>query len=327
MRKQKVRSNVDKLKLCCTEHGYLFEQLSVNTPNIDFSHIPDKHLKFPFGAVLGYDGICIKVTSVERSTKGEKEAIKIEADIHVDGLPFKYGVITSDVNYLYLTITNRVFYETLTVVAGGERVSLLAILPNIIETLRLKINTVTWCDICVDANVNIRKRILSALKDETLVPIVNHTAYTDKRKKIDGHLRVYEASRVGVCGTPSLYFKNFDETIVVNCYDKAKEISDMGKRGEAKEYIREYNGWKGKMQRLEVRAKSAPIKKFCNDERMTYVEFIENLADEAFRLRLFDWLTYSTIHFNTQEAYAMGRLDKHTLLKIAIGGGSDGFES
>lgn len=323
MRKVRLTTNADRLKLCLIGHDYLYKELSINTPNIDISHIKEKLPFRLFGAVFGYDGGYIKVTDIERSTKGENEVVMIEAELYVDGLAYPYATITTDRAFMYMTISNCVFYQTLTTV-GGKKISLLAILPNILETLRLDIRSVTWCDICVDANINLRKFILKALKDDSLLPIINGLSISDKRQPIQGYLKVYEGSRTGQVGKPSLYFKNYDDSIVVTCYNKLRELKTQG---GTKDYIIDYNGWgqRGKMYRLEVRAKSAPIKSFCREQCITYMQFLSNLSDEDFRLRLFDWLVSKNIYFNTVEAYEKHKCDRRTLLSIAMGGVADNF--
>ena len=316
MRKTRLVSNADRLKLCLTGHDYLYKELSINTPNVDISHIKEKLPFRLFGAVFGYDGGYIKLTDIERSTKGESEAVMIEAELHVDGLAYPYATITTDRAFMYLTVSNRVFYDPLTTV-GGKKISLLAILPNILEALHLEIHSVAAVDICVDGNINLRKHILKTLKDDSLVPIVNGLAIIDKRKPIQGYLKIYEGSRTGQVGKPSLYFKS--EHIVINCYNKLRELKAQG---GTKDYIIDYNGWgqKGKMHRLEVRSKSAPIKTFCRSECISYMQFLVNLSDEAFRYRLFEWLTDKVLHFNTVEAYEKHKCDRRTLLHIAIRG-------
>lgn len=246
--------------------------------------------------------------SVERDEDGKVEAI--DALIYLDGMTYHYADLHFNNKYLWLTLSNKVFYDFLTT-DGKEKYSMLGVLINLIGMLNLRINNYTWVEVCVDANLNQRKKLLSALKSPDYIPIVNGKAYTTEEGKngIKGYLKIFQGTRFGVIQNPTLYFKNADESLVVTVYDKGREIKEKGQ----KDYIREWDEIKtGCLYRLEVRCKGDYIKAFCQSRKIDYYEFLYMLSTPSFRIELLEWLTDKIIYFNTVDAYGKKRQNKLT---------------
>ncbi|MBR5843051.1 MAG: hypothetical protein IKY75_00500 [Bacteroidaceae bacterium] len=177
-------------------------------------------------------------------------------------------------NYNYNT-SNRVVY-----------------LEHIEDMLGLQFHNLTRLDLAIDDTRNLSKRLIRAIRDENLIPIVNGTKVTDRNKLLEDILYI----GVGSCRRIKEYNlivqqKNGD--LRLSAYNKKREIESKS----GKQYITEANGNPQYLFRLEVRINGDVLREYFDKNRIEYNSIM--FCDEAWLCRLFLAFSSRVLRFQT----------------------------
>lgn len=304
MKKLKFRTNVDALKLCIkSESGELFNHLTTN----------DNYY---------FDGGVVTVDK-RYGFSDDAPPNEIQARIIIDGLEYQYAELQLS-NYKYspfsfLTVNNRVFYDPFTTTYGcgiDGRVSMLALIDELLPCLGLRLYQTSSVDICLDCNFSALSRIKRAIRDVDNLAMYISGRHVDDNAPTIKYL--FPANRFRLLGQPTLYLKN-TSGLALRGYDKAKEL-EVSK--DKNEYTRSWSDIDGTpYHRLELTIKSGRINRFCADNGLTQAGFLKGICYEDFRLALLDLLLDDVIRFNRMEAYKNHRTDNVSLLDVIFNQG------
>lgn len=177
-------------------------------------------------------------------------------------------------NYNYNT-SNRVVY-----------------LEHIEDMLGLQFHNLTRLDLAIDDTRNLSRRLIRAIRDESLIPIVNGTKITDRDKLLEDILYI----GVGSCKRIKEYNlivqqKNGDLRLAA--YNKKREIENSS----GKQYIAEANGNPQYLFRMEVRINGDVLREYFDKNRIEYNSIM--FCDEAWLCRLFLAFSSRVLRFQT----------------------------
>ena len=177
-------------------------------------------------------------------------------------------------NYNYNT-SNRVVY-----------------LEHIEDMLGLQFHNLTRLDLAIDDTRNLSRRLIRAIRDESLIPIVNGTKITDRDKLLEDILYI----GVGSCKRIKEYNlivqqKNGDLRLAA--YNKKREIENSS----GKQYIAEANGSPQYLFRMEVRINGDVLREYFDKNRIEYNSIM--FCDEAWLCRLFLAFSSRVLRFQT----------------------------
>ena len=305
MKSIKCRTNVDALKLCVKSNsGKLFDSLTIN----DEFH---------------FDGGVI-IVNKRYGFSDDAPLNEIQAKVLVDDLDYQYADLQLCNNkyspFSFLTVNNRVFYEPFTTIFDSDidgRVSILALIEELLSRMDLMLYQISSVDVCLDCNFSALTRIKRAIRDVDNLAMYINGRHVDDNAPTIGYY--YAANRFKLLGQPTLYIKNTGG-LALKVYDKARELEDVSTSKE--EYTRNWSGIDGApYHRLELTIKSGRINRFCADNRLTQAGFLKGLCYEDFRLALLDSLLGDVMRFNRMEAYRKHRTDNVSLLDIIFNQG------
>ncbi|MBQ4345122.1 MAG: hypothetical protein IJC40_04395 [Muribaculaceae bacterium] len=123
--------------------------------------------------------------------------------------------------------------------------------------LGLKFHNLTRLDLAFDDTRNLSKRIIRAIRNEALIPIVNGTKITDRDKLLEDILYI----GVGSCcriKEYSLIVQQKNGDLRLSAYNKKREIES----NSGKQYIAEANGNPNYLFRLEVRVNGDTLREY-----------------------------------------------------------------
>lgn len=157
---------------------------------------------------------------------------------------------------------------------------------------RLKFHNLTRLDLACDDNKNLSKRLIRAIRDEALIPIVNGTKIKDRDKLLEDILYI----GVGSCKRIKEYNlivqqKNGDLRLAA--YNKKREIENSS----GKQYIAEANGNPNYLFRLEVRVNGDTLREYFQHVGIEYNPML--LCNEDFLWRLFLDFSNRVLRFQT----------------------------
>lgn len=181
---------------------------------------------------------------------------------------------------VWIEMDNRQFYLNY----DYNTKSRMVYLSYIESMLGLCFNNITRLDIATDYEKNISKRLIKALRDKSLVPVINGTAVTERNKILEDvmYIGVGDCRRVR---ETSLMVGQKKNNIKLCTYNKKREIENSSH----KEYILDANGYPPHLHRMEVRIKSDALKGYIN--KVGYDP--DMFTDEA-------WLWRTFLHFSNR---------------------------
>ena len=158
--------------------------------------------------------------------------------------------------------------------------------------LGLKFHNLTRLDLAFDDTRNLSKRLIRAIRDENLIPIVNGTKVTDRDKLLEDILYI----GVGSCRRIKEYNlivqqKNGD--LRLSAYNKKREIES----NSGKHYIAEANGNPNYLFRLEVRVNGDTLREYFQHLGIEYTPML--LCNDDFLWRLFLDISNRVLRFQT----------------------------
>ena len=280
-----MKISIDKLKLCYTlyEDSPLFELMEMP---LDVYELP--HWDFRLERTEGkyYDYI-YKIIYLERTSNNSNS----EYDMQCFGT-LRWGLKADKdgemSGFVWIEMENKQLYLNYNYNIHNR----LVYLEYIEGMLGLKFHNLTRLDLACDDNKNQSKRLIRAIRDEALIPIVNGTKVTDRDKLLENILYI----GVGSCRRIKEYNlivqqKNGD--LRLSAYNKKREIES----NSGKHYIAEANGNSNYLFRLEVRVNGDTLREYFQHLGIEYNPML--FCNEDFLWRLFLDFSNRVLRFQT----------------------------
>lgn len=169
--------------------------------------------------------------------------------------------------YLWVKVVNSVLYDG----------SFLEMINRLSGLLGLEFHGITSLDLARDFNYDIASRIRSLMRREDLAVIINGKEVRDRNTMLKGIVRscgmsLAKDGKKGLTIKQAKAAKNKHRGITLDCYDKAAEINNSGKR-----YIRDFYGNRKRLHRLELRMNCEQIRRAFDSTWLTpSLEYLEN---------------------------------------------------
>lgn len=280
-----VKISADKVKLCYTfyEDSPLYQLME--TP-LEIYELP--HWDFRLERIEGkyYDYI-YKIIYLERTSNNPNS----QYDMQCFGT-LRWGLKADKEGemsgFVWIEIDNKQLYLNYNYNTHNR----LVYLDYIEGILGLKFHNLTRLDLACDDNKNQSKRLICAIRDEALIPIVDGTKITDRDKLLEDILYI----GVGSCRRIKEYNlivqqKNGD--LRLSAYNKKREIES----NSCKQYIAEANGNPNYLFRLEVRVKGDTLREYFQHLGIEYNPML--FCNEDFLWRLFLDFSNRVLRFQT----------------------------
>ena len=278
-----MKISADKVKLCYTlyEDSPLFELME--TP-LDVYELP--HWDFRLERTEGkyYDNI-YKIIYLERTSNNTNS----EYDMQCFGT-LRWGLKADKEGemsgFVWIEIDNKQLY------LNYNTHNRLVYLDYIEGMLGLNFHNLTRLDLAFDDTRNLSKRLIRAIRDEALIPIVNGTKITDRDKLLEDILYI----GVGSCRRIkeySLIVQQKNGDLRLSAYNKKREIES----NSGKHYIAEVNGNPNYLFRLEVRVNGDTLREYFQHLGIEYNPML--LCNEDFLWRLFLDFSNRVLRFQT----------------------------
>ena len=169
--------------------------------------------------------------------------------------------------YLWVKVENSVLYDG----------SFLEMINQLSGLLGLDFHGITSLDLARDFSYDIASRIRSLMRREDLAVIINGKEVRDRNTMLKGIVRscgmsLAKDGKKGLTIKQAKAAKNKHRGITLDCYDKAAEINNSGKR-----YIRDFYGNRKRLHRLELRMNCEQIRRAFDSTWLTpSLEYLEN---------------------------------------------------
>ena len=169
--------------------------------------------------------------------------------------------------YLWVKVENSVLYDG----------SFLEMINRLSGLLGLEFHGITSLDLARDFNYDIASRIRSLMRREDLAVIINGKEVRDRNTMLKGIVRscgmsLAKDGKKGLTIKQAKAAKNKHRGITLDCYDKAAEINNSGKR-----YIRDFYGNRKRLHRMELRMNCEQIRRAFDSTWLTpSLEYLEN---------------------------------------------------
>lgn len=254
--------NIDKLEVCYTAPRSLAESLKETS-----------YMEYP------------EFRLVAEESNGVECFIQIEVLYSEGTEPLEwmhYGKIKigstfekeeDELRYVWIRVDNRALYTRFP--CGN----IVPFLYFIADTIGLTFNNITKLDIAFDSNVNYFKRIKSAIKDKSLVPVVLGKAYPEAKEIIPaiGYYHTADRERYR---TSTIILSSKDKEMSLCGYNKSHEVMES-----EKDYILE--GMAGTVYRLEVRLRKKSLRDFLDSERLDFEKLYLSLTDTSLLFQIY----------------------------------------
>ena len=280
-----MKISIDKLKLCYTlyEDSPLFELMEMP---LDVYELP--HWDFRLERTEGkyYDNI-YKIIYLERTSNSSNS----EYDMQCFGT-LRWGLKADKEGemsgFVWIEMENKQLYLNYNYNTHNR----LVYLEYIEGMLGLKFHNLTRLDLACDDKKNQSKRLIRAIRDEALIPIVNGTKITDRDKLLEDILYI----GIGSCRRIkeySLIVQQKNGDLRLSAYNKKREIES----NSGKHYIAEANGNPNYLFRLEVRVNGDTLREYFQHLGIEYNPML--FCNEDFLWRLFLDFSNRVLRFQT----------------------------
>ena len=280
-----MKISIDKLKLCYTlyEASPLFELME--TP-LNVYELP--HWGFRLERIEGkYYYNIYKIIYLERTSNSSNR----EYDMQCFGT-LRWGLKADregDMSgFVWIEMENKQLYLNYNYNIHNR----LVYLEYIEGMLGLKFHNLTRLNLAYDDTRNLSKRLIRAIRDEALIPIVNGTKITDRDKLLEEILYI----GVGSCRRIkeySLIVQQKNGDLRISAYNKKREIES----NSGKQYIAEAKGNPNYLFRLEVRINGDTLREYFQHLGIEYNPML--LCNEDFLWRLFLDFSNRVLRFQT----------------------------
>ena len=280
-----MKISIDKLKLCYTlyEDSPLFELMEMPLDVYELPHW-DFRLERTEGKYYDYN---YKIIYLERTSNNSNN----EYDMQCFGT-LRWGLKADKEGemsgFVWVEMENKQLYLNYNYNIHNR----LVYLDYIEGMLGLKFHNLTRLDLAFDDTRNLSKRLIRAICDENLIPIVNGTKVTDRDKLLEDILYI----GVGSCRRIkeySLIVQQKNGDLRLSAYNKKREVES----NSGKHYIIEANGNPNYLFRLEVRVNGDTLREYFKHEQIEYNSMM--FADEGFLWRLFLAFSNRVLRFQT----------------------------
>ena len=280
-----MKISADKVKLCYTlnEDSPLYQLMETSLEIYELPHW-DFRLERTEGKYYNY---IYKIIYLERTSNNPNS----EYDMQCFGT-LRWGLKADKEGemsgFVWIEIDNKQLYLNYNYNTHNR----LVYLDYIEGMLGLKFHNLTRLDLAFDDTRNLSKRLIRAIRDENLIPIVNGTKVTDRDKLLEDILYI----GVGSCRRIKEYNlivqqKNGD--LRLSAYNKKREIES----NSGKHYIIEANGTPNYLFRLEVRVNGDTLREYFQHLGIEYNPML--LCNEDFLWRLFLDFSNRVLRFQT----------------------------
>ena len=280
-----MKISADKVKLCYTlnEDSPLYQLME--TP-LEIYELP--HWDFRLERTEGkYYNYIYKIIYLERTSNNPNS----EYDMQCFGT-LRWGLKADKEGemsgFVWIEIDNKQLYLNYNYNTHNR----LVYLDYIEGMLGLKFHNLTRLDLAYDDTRNLSKRLIRAIRDENLIPIVNGTKITDRDKLLEDILYI----GVGSCRRIkeySLIVQQKNGDLRLSAYNKKREIES----NSGKHYIAEANGNPNYLFRLEVRVNGDTLREYFQHLGIEYNPML--LCNEDFLWRLFLDFSSRVLRFQT----------------------------
>lgn len=257
MRKDKYKINVDKLTLCYNVSSTsilqnIKDDLVLNLLDFKLVKIDSRHFENAYSIqfLWNYDDS----EKLEWKTFGQlKFNLKIDKNKEVL------------VKRVWIYFDNRTLYTEY--YHGTNLIRLVEILVNALD---LEYNNISSLDIAFDTTKNIVKLLTKMIRNKDFTTHLNTKEIKDRTIE-QSEIKFLKKGNLNrfIENSTSLYIHQKDKDgFGLTLYNKSKEIQESSH----KEYIKEWNGMNCKqtIYRAEVRLKNEHIKKYLNDNNITF---------------------------------------------------------
>ena len=280
-----MKISADKVKLCYTlnEDSPLYQLME--TP-LEIYELP--HWDFRLERTEGkYYNYIYKIIYLERTSNNPNS----EYDMQCFGT-LRWGLKADKEGemsgFVWIEIDNKQLYLNYNYNTHNR----LVYLDYIEGMLGLKFHNLTRLDLAFDDTRNLSKRLIRAIRDENLIPIVNGTKVTDRDKLLEDILYI----GVGSCRRIkeySLIVQQKNGDLRLSAYNKKREVES----NSGKHYIIEANGTPNYLFRLEVRVNGDTLREYFQHLGIEYNPML--LCNEDFLWRLFLDFSNRVLRFQT----------------------------
>ena len=276
-----MKISADKIKLCYTlyEDAPLFQLMETPLEIYELPHW-DFHLERTEGKYYNY---IYKIIYLERTSNN----LNSEYDMQCFGA-LRWGLKADKEGemsgFVWIEIDNKQLYLNYNYNTHNR----LVYLDYIEGMLGLKFHNLTRLDLAFDDTRNLSKRLIRAIRDENLIPIVN----TDRDKLLEDILYI----GVGSCRRIkeySLIVQQKNGDLRLSAYNKKREIES----NSGKHYIAEANGNPNYIFRLEVRVNGDTLREYVQHLGIEYNPML--FCNEDFLWRLFLDFSNRVLRFQT----------------------------
>lgn len=267
---------IDKLKICYTlaEQSILHDLME--NPTEEFEH-PEWGFRLEREEGKHFDNI-YRIIYLERVSNSPTA----EYDHQCFG-KVKWGLRSDKegemAKYVWIEIDNRQFYLNY----DYNTKSRMVYLEYIEAMLGLCFHNLTQLDLAMDDGKNLSKRLIRAIRDKSLVPIVNGKKIEDRGELLEDILYI----GTGDCRRIreyNLLIKQKNGDVRLMAYNKKREVENSSH----KDYILDANGNPNHLHRLEIRICSDALREYVEKQRIIYNPMM--FIDEA-------WLWRTFLHF------------------------------
>ena len=280
-----MKISADKVKLCYTlyENSPLYQLME--TP-LEIYELP--HWDFRLEKTEGkYYNYIYKIIYLERTSNNPN----CEYDMQCFGT-LRWGLKADKESemsgFVWIEIDNKQLYLNYNFNIHNR----LVYLDYIEGMLGLKFHNLTRLDLAFDDTRNLSKRLIRAIRDENLIPIVNGTKVIDRDKLLEDILYI----GVGSCRRIkeySLIVQQKNGDLRLSAYNKKREIES----NSGKHYIAEANGNPNYLFRLEVRVNGDTLREYFQHLGIEYNPML--FCNEDFLWRLFLDFSNRVLRFQT----------------------------
>ena len=283
-----MKMNIDKLKICYTlsEQSYLHDLME--NPTEEFEH-PEWGFRLEREEGKHFDNI-YRIIYLERVSN----SLTAEYDHQCFG-KVKWGLRSDKegemAKYVWIEIDNRQFYLNY----DYNNKSRMVYLEYIEAMLGLCFHNLTQLDLAMDDGRNLSKRLIRAIRDESLVPIVNGKKVEDRGELLEDILYI----GIGDCRRvreQNLLVQQKNKDIRLMTYNKKREIENASH----KDYILDANGNPLHLHRMEVRISSDSLREYIEKERIVYDPMM--FLDEVWLWRTFIYFAGRVLRFQSADS-------------------------
>lgn len=316
MAKIMTKFNVDKKRLHFKESENLFAFLTKYKTG---DWISD------FGGEFGSE-FKLHILDDDRGKNGDKEPSVLLVNVvladgtllgtlQVNSPKGKYGGA-------FFMFDNAALYKEAGYTFKGEKYNHECLLPQVTETLGLKLNNVTEMELTLDGTRNANGITRSLIKRSDLYDMfLNGKKVVDDNKLIENYLECYSRTRKRLNSTPTLYASQAKGDLSLRIYNKSREIQEAS----AKDYITSWDEFGNQdIYRIEITIRNEAYKDFNSslEQDPRYSELFGNIdsqmlmmSDQDFLQKIWTTLADRILYFREK----FGEKRKVTLLDIAQG--------